>query len=148
MFEKLLSPYTINGMTLPNRLVVPAMVTRLSGQDGFVNQDITDRYVRFAKGGTGLIVVEAMSVHGAKSGPLLSIASDQFKPGLSDLVKKIHHTSDSKVIPQIIHFLKTARSGWRQKIEDLSPAEIKLIIEQYAQTASRARHGRFAGIEL
>src|SRR5438477_10731864 len=125
MFEKLLSPYTINGMTLPNRLVVPATVTRLSGENGFVNSDITDRYVRFAKGGTGLIVIEAMSVHGAKSGPLLRISSDEFKSGLTELRKKIRGTSDSKVIPQIIHFLKIARSGWRQKIEDLKPEEIK-----------------------
>src|SRR3989440_12098381 len=110
MFEKLLSPYTINGMTLPNRLVVPAMVTRLSGEDGFINQDITDRYVRFAKGGTGLIVVEAMAVHVAKSGPLLRICGEEYKPGLSQLVKEVHATSDSKVIPQIIHFLKIARS--------------------------------------
>ncbi|MDP4220975.1 MAG: NADH:flavin oxidoreductase [Bacteroidota bacterium] len=148
MFEKLLSPYTINGLTLPNRLVVPAMVTRLSGEDGFVNQDITDRYVRFAKGGTGLIVVEAMAVHSAKSGPLLRICGEEYKPGLTQLAKEVHATSDSKVIPQIIHFLKIARSGWRQKIEDLSPADIKLIIEQYGQAALRARECGYDGVEL
>jgi hypothetical protein len=31
---KLLEPLTINGMRLPNRILVPAMVTRLSGEDG------------------------------------------------------------------------------------------------------------------
>jgi 2,4-dienoyl-CoA reductase-like NADH-dependent reductase (Old Yellow Enzyme family) len=148
MYEKLLSPYTINGLTLPNRLVVPAMVTRLSGEDGFVNQDITDRYVRFAKGGTGLIVVEAMAVHVAKSGPLLRICGEEYKPGLAQLAKEVHATSDSKVIPQIIHFLKIARSGWRQKIEDLTPDDIKLIIEQYGQAALRARECGYDGVEL
>jgi len=147
-FPKLFEPYTINSMTLPNRLVLPAMVTRLSGEDGFVNQDITDRYVRFAKGEVGLIVVEAMAVHSAKSGPLLRICDDEFKPGLTDLATKIHDTSPSKVIPQIIHFLKIARSGWRQKIEDLSPADIKLIVEQYGQAALRARECGYDGIEL
>src|SRR5207249_276900 len=97
MFEKLLTPFPINSMTLANRLVLPAMVTRLSGEDGFVNQDITDRYVRFAKGEVGLIVVEAMAVHQAKSGPLLRISSDEFKPGLTDLASKVHDTSTSKV---------------------------------------------------
>src|SRR6478736_3768068 len=131
MFDKLLSPYKINGMVLPNRLVVPAMVTRLSGEDGFVNKDITDRYVRFAKGEVGLIVVEAMAVHSAKSGPLLRICGDEFKPGLTELAKNIHGTSNSKVVPQIIHFLKIARNGWRQKIEDLSIKDIQAIVEQY-----------------
>ena len=36
------------------------MVTRLSGEDGVVNQDIIDRYVRYAQGEAGLIVIEAM----------------------------------------------------------------------------------------
>src|SRR3546814_8657284 len=53
-------------MTLPNRVAVPAMVTRLSGEDGFVNQDIIDRYVRYAQGHVGLIVVEATAVHANK----------------------------------------------------------------------------------
>jgi 2,4-dienoyl-CoA reductase-like NADH-dependent reductase (Old Yellow Enzyme family) len=148
MYQKLFNPYPINSMTLPNRLVLPAMVTRLSGEDGFVNKDITDRYVRFAKGGVGLIVIEAMAVHSAKSGPLLRICGDEFKPGLTELAKKIHDTSDSKAVPQIIHFLKIARSGWRQKIEDLSIADIQLIIEQYGQAALRARECGYDGVEM
>jgi len=62
-FKTLMSPLTMNGMTVPNRVIVPAMVTRLSGDDGFVNQAIIDRYVRFAQGHVGLIVVEATAIH-------------------------------------------------------------------------------------
>jgi 2,4-dienoyl-CoA reductase-like NADH-dependent reductase (Old Yellow Enzyme family) len=148
MFSKLFTPFQINNVTLPNRLVLPAMVTRLSGEDGYVNQDITDRYVRFAKGEVGLIVVEAMAVHSAKSGPLLRICGDEFKPGLTELAKNIHGTSDSKVVPQIIHFLKIARNGWRQKIEDLSIKDIQAIVEQYGQAALRAREAGFDGVEM
>ncbi len=43
---RLLEPLSINGLTLPNRVVVPAMVTRLSGEDGFVNEAVRGRYVR------------------------------------------------------------------------------------------------------
>ena len=148
MFSKLFTPFRINAMTLANRLVLPAMVTRLSGEDGYVNQDITDRYVRFAKGEVGLIVVEAMAVHSAKSGPLLRISGEEYKPKLAELAGKIHDTSNSKVVPQIIHFLKIARNGWRQKIEDLSIADIQLIIEQYGQAALRARECGFDGVEM
>ena len=45
--SKLFEPLAIGSMTLPNRLVLPAMVTRLSGEDGFVKDDIRARYTRF-----------------------------------------------------------------------------------------------------
>ena len=60
----LLAPMRINGMTIPNRVVVPAMVTRLSGEDGYVNADVIDRYVRYAEGHVGLIVVAGGEVMG------------------------------------------------------------------------------------
>jgi len=145
---KLLEPITINRMVVPNRVLVPAMVTRLSGEDGFVNQGIIDRYVRYAKGHVGLIVVEAMAIHGSKSGPLLRISGDEFIPGHRDLVKAVHDAGPSKIVPQIIHFMKVARSGWRQTIDQLSPAEIDTIIDQFAAAAGRAREAGYDGIEL
>ena len=126
---KMFEPLNTGGLMLSNRIMVPAMVTRLSGEDGFVNQDIIDRYVRYAQGDIGLIVVEAMAVHHAKSGPLLRISDDKFIPGLTDLVSRVHDTSASKVVPQIIHFLKVAKSGWRQTVDMLSLEEIDRIVE-------------------
>ena len=145
---KLFEPVTINGLTLANRVVLPAMVTRLSGEDGFVNDDIRRRYLRFARGGPGLIVVEAMSVHGGKSGPLLRLSSDEFVPGHADLARRIHDISPSKVVPQIIHFLKIARSGWRQKVADLGPEDLSEIVAQHGAAAGRARAAGYDGVEL
>jgi 2,4-dienoyl-CoA reductase-like NADH-dependent reductase (Old Yellow Enzyme family) len=145
---KLLEPLAINSMTLPNRVAVPAMVTRLSGEDGFVNADIIDRYARYAQGRVGLIVVEATSVHGAKSGPLLRLSDDEFIPGHRELVQRVHGLSDSKVVPQIIHFMKVARSGWRQTIDSLSEDEIERIIVQFGEAAARAREAGYDGVEL
>ena len=144
----LLSPIRINTMTVPNRVAVPAMVTRLSGEDGFVNADIVDRYARYAQGGVGLIVVEATAVHQAKSGPLLRIGDDAFIPGHRDLARRVHDTSDSKVVPQIIHFMKVARSGWRQTIDSLSADEIDGIVDNFAAAAARAREAGYDGVEL
>ena len=144
----LFEPLTIRNLTLPNRLVLPAMVTRLSGEDGIVNDDIRARYTRFARGGVGLIVVEAMAVHSAKSGPLLRISGDDFTPGLTDLCLRIHDSGPSKVVPQIIHFLKIARSGWRQTVDLLSHAEIDAIVDAYGAAAARARSCGFDGVEL
>ena len=145
---KLFEPLNVGGMIIPNRVMVPAMVTRLSGEDGLANKDIGDRYVRYAQGRAGLIVIEAMAVHHAKSGPLLRISDDQFVPGLSELVRRIHDTSDSKVVPQIIHFMKVAKSGWRQTIDMLSPADIDQIVEEFGDAVARARSAGFDGAEL
>ncbi len=144
----LFEPLVVRQMRLPNRLVLPAMVTRLSGEDGLVNEDICARYTRFARGGVGLIVVEAMAVHAAKSGPLLRISSDDFLPGLRDLCQRIRDAGPSKVVPQIIHFLKIARSGWRQTVDMLSHAEIDAVVDAYGEAALRARHAGFDGVEL
>jgi 2,4-dienoyl-CoA reductase-like NADH-dependent reductase (Old Yellow Enzyme family) len=144
----LFTPLSVRTMALPNRLVLPAMVTRLSAEDGVVNDAIRARYTRFAKGGVGLIVVEAMAVHSSKSGPLLRISADEFKEGLSDLVRRCHDAGPGKVVPQIIHFLKVARSGWRQTIDMLSPSDLDAIVEVYGAAAARARECGFDGVEL
>ena len=90
---RLFEPIQVGGLTLENRIVLPAMVTRLAGEDGTVNDEIRSRYLRFAKGRPGLIVIEAMSVHGGKSGPLLRLSSDEFIPGQADLLARMRDVS-------------------------------------------------------
>jgi dimethylglycine catabolism A len=145
---KLLTPLKVGTMTIPNRVLVPAMVTRLSGEDGFVNQPIIDRYVRYSEGHVGLIVVEATAIHGAKSGPLLRISDDKFVAGHRDLVRAVHDAGPSKIVPQIIHFMKVARSGWRQTIDTLSVEDIDRIVDQFAAAAGRVREAGYDGVEL
>ena len=115
----LFSPLRLGPIEVANRFAVPAMVTRLSGDDGFVNDDTVERYRRFSEGGAGLIVVEASSVHGGRSGPLMKVSSDEFIPGLTRLASAVHDNGPAKVMLQIIHFLKVARSGWRQVVGEL-----------------------------
>ena len=146
--SRLFEPFELRGVTLPNRIVLPAMVTRLSGEDGRVNDDVRARYVRYAKGHPGLMVVEAMGVHAAKSGPLLRASDDSFLPGLKRLVDEVHDGSPTRVAAQIIHFLKIARSGWRQKIQDLEAAEIDAIVDAYGDAAARIREAGFDAVEL
>jgi 2,3-dihydroxybenzoate-AMP ligase len=144
----LFQPLDIHGMVLPNRVVVPAMVTHLVKEDGLVTDELIERYVRYAQGGAGLIVVEAMAIHHVKSGPLLRISDDKYIPGLRRLTDRVHASSDTKVVPQIIHFLKVARSGWRQTVDQLTAEEIERIIEQFGDAVARAREAGFDGAEL
>ena len=145
---KVLTPIDLGPCRVPNRVILTAMVTRLSGEDGLVNQPIIDRYKRFSEGESGLIVVEATSVHGAKSGPLLRLNSDEFIPGHRKLVQEVKAAGPSKLALQIIHFLKIARSGWRQTIDMLSLEEISQIVEDYAQASERAARAGYDAVEL
>ena len=144
----LFQPYDVRGMRLENRVVLPAMVSRLSGEDGVVNDAIVDRYVRYATGEPGLMVVEAMAVHSAKSGPLLRASSSEFVPGLRRLTDACRAVSPTKTAAQIIHFLKIARSGWRQKVQDLTAEDLDRIVDDYGDTAARIREAGFDAVEL
>jgi 2,4-dienoyl-CoA reductase-like NADH-dependent reductase (Old Yellow Enzyme family) len=105
----LFSPLRLNGVTLPNRVWLPAMVTWLSNDAGEVTDDVRRRYVRYARGGAGMIVLEAMGIRDIASGPLLRIGHDRYIPALRELVAEVHDAGDVRVIPQIIDFLKIAR---------------------------------------
>jgi len=124
------------------------MVTHLCREDGMVNDDIVDRYVAYAEGGAGLIIVEAMAIHQNKSGSLLRISDDRYIAGLRELTQRVHGCSDSKIVPQIIHFMKVARTGWRQTIDTVAPEEIEQIIVQFGAAVARAREAGFDGAEL
>lgn len=119
----LFTPITINGVRLENRVWIPAMVTWLS-PDGTVTEDIRQRYLRYAQGEPGMIVLEATGIHEVKSGPLLRISNDSYIPGLRDLVTRMHATSASKVALQIIHFLKIATRNPEHYLQRMGRADL------------------------
>jgi 2,4-dienoyl-CoA reductase-like NADH-dependent reductase (Old Yellow Enzyme family) len=146
---RLFEPYIINGkLKVKNRIVMPALVTRLATEDGDITEELIHRYLSYAKGGTGYIVTEAISVKKQKSGQLLYLCDDAFIPRLKELTKRVHLESDAKIAPQIIHFMKISKSGYRQKVEDLSLEEIKEMPVLFASAAERARRAGFDAVEL
>ncbi len=60
--EHLFSPITINGMTLKNRALMPAMGTGYGNADGTVGDRLIQYLARRARGGMGLIITEVCAV--------------------------------------------------------------------------------------
>ena len=146
---KLFEPFTINDkLTINNHIMMPPVVTRLATTKGEVTDALIDRYVLYGQGGAGIVVTEAVSVKRQKSGQLLRLSEDEFIPGMQQLTERFHGETDSKIAPQIIHFLKIARSGYRQTVNDLTSEEIQEIPELFARAAERARISGFDGVEL
>jgi len=149
-YIKLFSPITLqSGLTFPNRVQRTAMVTGLSTEDGFVTSELKKRYQREAMGGAGSIVVEAAVIIPSKSPYNLRISSDEFIPGLAELVRSIREVNkEIKIGIQIMQHLKLSRSGWRQKVEDFKTDELPQIVENHVSAARRAVEAGFDFIEI
>jgi NADPH-dependent glutamate synthase beta subunit-like oxidoreductase/2,4-dienoyl-CoA reductase-like NADH-dependent reductase (Old Yellow Enzyme family) len=126
-----------------------AAVTRLASEEGHITPNFVERYRRLAEGGLGAMVVEAAVVLPSKSSFNLRISDDAYIEELKKFVDEIRKANrEVKVGIQLIHFLKVARSGWRQKVEDLKAEEIGVIPGQFASSARRARAAGFDFVEL
>ncbi len=148
-YKNLFSPIALKGITFSNRIMRTSMVSGLATEDGHVTDDIIARYQREAKGGSGSIVVEAAVVLPSRSSYNLRISDDSFIEGLKKLVEAMRKTNaEPKIGLQIMHFLKIARSGWRQKVTDFKPADLPVIVAQHAKAVRRAISAGFDFIEL
>jgi len=113
----LFQPIRFGALTLNHRTWVPAMVPWRASEAGLVTQDVLDWYRRFATGRPAALVVEATGIRDIPSGPLLRIGSDEFLPGLRELVQTVRRASDgqTRLFIQLIDFLSIRRRPDRTK---------------------------------
>jgi 2,4-dienoyl-CoA reductase-like NADH-dependent reductase (Old Yellow Enzyme family) len=88
----LLTPASIGGVEIKNRIVMPPMTTRLADDEGHVTDDTVAYYMARVRGGVGLVTVEMASPEraGRHRRRELGIYDDRFLPGLTRLVEAIH----------------------------------------------------------
>ncbi len=90
-FPSLFSPIKIRDMELRNRVVFPAMGTKMATRDGFVTKQLIDYHVARALGGNGLNFAEVCGVHGPSTPPaFLAIHDDEYIPELKKLTDAVH----------------------------------------------------------
>lgn len=148
-YKNLFSQMTIKGLTFQNRIQRTSMVSGLATEDGHVTDDLIKRYQREAQGGAGSIVVEAAVVLPSRSSYNLRISDDSFIGALTNLVDAVREANpDTRIGIQIMHFLKIARSGWRQRVSDFKPEDLPVIVDLHVAGARRALAAGFEFIEL
>src|ERR1041384_3583091 len=88
----LFTPKHIGKVQIPNRIVMPAMTTRLAQRDGTVSDATIAYFAARAAGGTGLVTVEMASPERARRHRFheLGIYDDRFVPGLTRLTQALH----------------------------------------------------------
>ncbi len=164
-FEHYLSPVQIGNLTLRNRGVMPAMVTNYSNADG----SVTDRLIAYhearAKGGVGLIIVEAAYIDWVGKGfpNQIGIDKDTLIPGLKKLVESVHrhgakiaiqlHHAGREADPRVTKTEVVAPSAIPCPVVQAVPkaltiAEIKEVVNKYKAAAERAKEVGFDAVEL
>lgn len=165
MFSQLLKPGRLGTMKLKNRFVVPAMVTNFAEEDGSIGELIHNYYLARAKGGYGLIIVEATAVspdgRGFVRHPVLY--NDDGLPGWKKLADAVHGTG-GKIAVQLFHagrqtyeqitgeqpVAPSPISSPKHNIipRELSKDDIKRLVKAYGTAALRAKKAGLDGVEV
>lgn len=161
MFEHLLSPIKIRGLELKNRIILPAMGTRMASEKG----EITDRLIAYhaarAKGGCGLNIVEVTAVHRPSSpAHFVWICEDSLIEGHKKLTDAIHENGGKAGIqlwqgglavsmdPSAQILLPSDMNLGQYTIPGITLEQIKEIVFCYGQAARRAVEAGYDCIEF
>ena len=164
-FEHLFSPFTINGMTLKNRAVMPPMATGYGNADNTVSERLLAYLERRAQGGTGLIITEVCAVDPRGKGfpNEIGVWNDDFIGALSRIPAALHRHGAKAALqlhhagretfeavlgkkPEAPSAIPSAVLG--QPCEAMSLERIAEIVRAFAQAAGRARQAGFDSVEL
>lgn len=165
-FKHVFSSITINGMTLPNRVVMMPMGSDFAGHDGELSDEHIKYYELRARGGTGLIIVENVCVkypEGSNGTTQLRIDKDCYIPRLFNLTEACHKYG-AKVGVQINHAGASAMSS-RIGMQPVSASslpskpggeipraltkeELVSIAKDYGAAARRAVNAGFDMVEI
>ncbi|MEO6301512.1 MAG: NADH:flavin oxidoreductase [Paracoccaceae bacterium] len=161
--DSLFRPFTLRGLTLPNRIVMAPM-TRARAPEGQPGKPQEDYYRRRAEGGVGLILSEGTVINRPTSRNLAGIPffHGAALAGWEGVIKAVHKAG-GKMGPQIWHTGST-RAGWEPPDPVESPSglvgpndprgnvmteeDIADTIAAYANAAADAKRLGFDVVEL
>jgi 2,4-dienoyl-CoA reductase (NADPH2) len=164
MTDPLFQPITINGLTVKNRIAMPAMLLNMA-RDFEVTEPLLEFYAERARGGAGMITVGYATVDGLSGDPRnIGAHEDAFVPGLTRLAAAISDNG-ARASVQLNHagrYVHSSSLGGRQPVAPsavasrltretpraLSVEEIREIVRCFAQAARRVREAGFDAVEV
>ncbi|OUM84668.1 MAG: hypothetical protein BAA01_05890 [Bacillus thermozeamaize] len=163
-FKNLFSSVKIGNIELKNRIMVTAHQTN-HVKDGIPTSEMTAYHVARAKGGVGLIVLEAAAVHPSGMLTTSTIAGydERIVPAYVKLAEELHQYG-TKVFSQLFHGGREVVSSdyrnaaWAPSAEPslrfsvvpkpMNLEEIKEVIDGFALSAKLAKEGGLDGVEI
>jgi 2,4-dienoyl-CoA reductase-like NADH-dependent reductase (Old Yellow Enzyme family)/thioredoxin reductase len=163
--QPLFSPFTLKGIQLKNRIVMPGLASFLIGDDGSVSDATIEHYRRRAAGGPAMIIMEACAVspEGVVSNHQARIDDDRFIEGLHKIAAvmksegsvpaiQIHHGGRQTSI-KVIKRKPLAPSAIpcptiRGEVEPLTTEGIHDLVQKFGDAAERAVQAGFELVEI
>ncbi|MFF7993881.1 NADH:flavin oxidoreductase [Kitasatospora xanthocidica] len=166
--EILSRPVTINGLTVPNRIVMAPM-TRSFSPGGVPGEDVRSYYARRAAAGVGLIVTEGTYVGHESAGQSDDIPrfhGEEQLAGWARVAEDVH-AAGGTIVPQLWHIGMVRKQG-EPPIADapavgpsgirldgtegtgraMTRADLDAVIGAFAEAAAAAERIGFDGVEL
>lgn len=164
MIETLFRPFTLNGLTLPNRIVMAPM-TRSFSPGGVPGDNVAEYYRKRAEGGVGLILTEGTPPDraGAANDPDVPEFHGKGLDGWAK-VPPVVHAHGGKIAPQLWHVGALPNRRNPKPVEAESPsgvympekangrvmsdADIADTIAAFARAAADAKRLGFDAVEI
>ncbi|GAK43930.1 NADH:flavin oxidoreductase/NADH oxidase [Tepidicaulis marinus] len=164
--DKLFSPFTFNGLTVPNRIAMAPMTRQFSPGET-PGEDVATYYRRRAEGGTGLIITEGTTV----ADPVATMAENvpafhgEALKGWKRVVEEVHDAG-GLIAPQLWHVgtMRDPGKAPRSELpsagpsglfkpgkkvsEPMSKEHIQSVVDAFGRAAADARELGFDAIEL
>jgi 2,4-dienoyl-CoA reductase (NADPH2) len=163
-FIKLFEPITINGLTIKNRIVMPAMALFYTSDYTFTDQ-YKSFYLERARGGVGLMITGPMAIDKVGSTPRIpGLFDDTHIGALRKFTDELHRETDIRIGVQLMHqgrnaptretgFTPIAPSAIPSPItrdlpREMTTDDIEQIKTAFAMGARRAREAGFDFVEI
>lgn len=164
-YKHLFAPGKIGSLYVKNRIVMAPLGSRLTTENGAVTDDMIEFYSQRARGGAGVIVIEAMAVDyplGAGKPNHVRFCDDCYVPGHAKLVERIHECG-GKAFALLWH--TGINRGMLEGMTPVGPSailnpntgivpheltveEIHQIVNKFGQAAARAQICGYDGINV
>ena len=163
-FKFLFSPLTIGRVAVPNRISFSAHLTNLA-ENCLPSERQTYYYAARARGGTGLIITEGLSVHPTDRAYEKSIEAFRSEaiPGFRRITRAVHEY-ETRIFAQLNHNgqqssgVNSRLPVWapspvpdpmfRETPKEMEVEDIREVILYFCRSAVHIREGGFDGIEL
>lgn len=161
MFEHVFAPIRIRDMELKNRIILPAMGTRMAEENGAVTDKLIAYHAARAKGGCALNIVEVAAVH-TPSAPahFVSISEDHLIEGHKKLTDAIHENGGKAGIqlwqgsiavsmdPKAQVLVVSDMNFGPYTIKAITKEQIQEVIACYGKAAARAVEAGYDCLEF
>lgn len=160
--DKLFQPITINGMTLKNRIVMPAL-HHLYTPDGVMTDRFSEYYYKRAEGGAGLIIIGGcrMDEFGGAA-MMLDVTKPSFVADCKIFTSEMHKRG-AKVGVQLYQGGRYAKKCdnvktlapsavfskfSRETPDEITREEIDIVVNRFAEAALRVKEAGFDTVEI